>query len=195
MDGAARAPVRAVGGAGEKFRVHQVAPERRVVVVEFLEHRVDGELLVPAPWLKGLRDQVEQEQANPVPGWDGRDPAVPDKRTELPGQVAEQVHRIVYTPGRHRIVHALVSPLFSHTPLPVAFRGLQPMTMICGSRTCSLTPLMTSRRSGSAPSTCVSTPSPPCGPSPTPTGGPRSRCATSCAGPGPATPCAARSPG
>src|ERR1700691_1903884 len=92
-DGAAGAPVRAFGGAGQQVLVHQVAAQRRVVVVDGLEDLVDRELGVAAARLEGLRHQVEEEQAGRALGGDDGNPAVPDVGTELAGQVAVEVHQ------------------------------------------------------------------------------------------------------
>jgi histidinol-phosphatase len=100
-DRAAGAPVGAVGGAGEQILVDEVTAQRCVVVVDGLEDLVDSEFLVAATGLEGLRDLVEQEQPGRALGRDGRDPAVPHKRAELPGQeVTVEIHPGDYAPGR-----------------------------------------------------------------------------------------------
>ena len=98
-DGAAGAPVRAVLGTGEQFLVHQVAPQRHVVVVEALEDLVDGKFRVAEARLEGLRDLIEQEKPSRALGGHDRYPAAPHVAAKLAWQVAVEVHRRDYAPG------------------------------------------------------------------------------------------------
>src|SRR5579859_3620544 len=93
-DGAAGAPVDAVGGAGEEVLVDQVAAQGAVVVEDGLEDLVHHRLGVAAAGLEGLSQLIEQHPPTGTLGRHGGDSAVPDERPQRGRRVGEQTVRV-----------------------------------------------------------------------------------------------------
>src|SRR5579859_2402156 len=157
-NGAAGAPVDAVGGAGEEVLVDQVAAQGAVVVEDGLEDLVHHRLGVAAAGLEGLGQLIEQHPPAGTLGRHGGDPAVPDERPQRGRRVGEQTVRIAV---HHQPSMARGQPLVAtEMSQAVPFRGWPAMTTTCALRMSSRTPPTTSRPGGSRRSTCGSRPSP-----------------------------------